>query len=513
MPDRLVIHGADLQEAYSRIVYLRGEFGSATSRSEDAASYVGHPGLKAELENVAGSWRIHREKLLKSLEDIESQIKGTLDTFADVDKKMGDNLRPESAGGQNTTNGGTLHGAPMGGQQQPRTGDVRPQPGPVQSAPASPGPESFPQTAPDAAVVQEPQPSGSGTASVRGPSAQGIDPSAYPPELQALLSKLGALVTSPDFIARYPQFAAGASLGALLPLLLAGGAAASSGRGPRQSASGGQRSATDTVRGLLDGVKQDMSDGHLDTMTAAQARAELDRLLGSADAGPVSDGATGSVTPDSSVIGSEPGDSGAPAGSATAEPPQSDLPAGASAGTTGGGSGPAADFHAGIPMLNENPDALGQVPGPDTSGSDAAVPGTGESAPSTPTRPGDVAAGRSLSAASMDPTAGGSSSAASIDPSAVRAVQPGQAHQSVADPSPSPASDHSSVPMMAPGSMGSVGASSGGGAANAPSQAPSSSSSSGGASTTSSSRSSSEKATEARKSREIEETRTERTSR
>ncbi|MHB1008364.1 MAG: hypothetical protein ACYC1E_03785 [Propionibacteriaceae bacterium] len=501
MAERLVIHGADLQEAYSRIVYLRGEFDSATSRSEDAASHVGHPGLKAELENVAGSWRIHREKLLKSLEDIESQIKGTLDTFGAVDKKMADNLRPEPAvGGQSPTSGGTSQGAPTGGQRQSRTSEVRTQPVPPQSAQASPLAESSTQAAPAGAAVQEPQPSGSGTASGTASSAQGIDPGTYPPELQALVSKLGALVTSPDFIAKYPQFAAGASLGALLPLLLAGGAAAgSAARGTGRSAAGGQQSATDTVRGLLDGVKQDMSDGHLDTMTAAQARAELDRLLGSGEGAPASEGADGSVTPDPSVTDSEPARAGALADSAAADAPTADVPAGRSAGTAGGGSGPAADFHAGNPMLNEDPDALGQAPSSDASGSEAAVPGGGESAPSTPAPPGEV-------------SAGGSSSSASIGQAPVSAVQPGQGTQPATDPRPTAAVGHDSAPMMAPGSMGSVGAS-GGGTSSTPSQAASSSSSTGGPSSTSSSRNSNEKPAEARKSQETEETRTERKSR
>ncbi len=499
MADRLVIHGADLQEAYSRIVFLHGEFDSATSRSNDAASYVGHAGLKSELENVAGSWRIHREKLLKSLEDIESQIKGTLDTFSDVDKKMADNLHPDTQpSGQNGTSGGTSQVAPTAGQQA-GPGDTRTQQVATPSPQASPLAENPVQaTSPAApAAVQDTQSTDSGATSPPAGTPPGIDTSAYPPELQALVSKLGALVTSPDFIAKYPQFAAGAGLGALLPLLLAGAAASRSGSGGvGSSPAGGQQSATQTVRGLLDGVKKDMSDGHLDTMTPAQARAELDRLLGPDKGAPVPDPAGGSIVPDQSTTAPDAAHPDMSADPSPAEAPKSDTTGGSSAGTSGGASTPAPDFRAGSPMLKENPDTVGQVPASSPSGAEAAVTGSAESAASAAPSVGGVSSDGSSSSASNDP---GSVSTAHAAETGI----PGR---------PSTAPSQIPTPMMAPGSMGSVGAGGGGGTSTGPSQPPPSSSPPGGPSSPSSSRHSSEKA-DARKSQETEETRTERNSR
>jgi hypothetical protein len=503
MADRLVIHGADLQEAYSRIVYLHGEFDSATARSDDAASYVGHPGLKSELENVAGSWRIHREKLLKSLEDIESQIKGTLDTFGDVDKKMAENLHSEGApSGQSGTSGGTAQEAPTGGAQSHTSGTGTP-PVAAQPSQASPLAVETVQTTPRQAAVVDTVSTDSGTTSIGASTTQGIDSSAYPPELRSLVSKLSTLVTSPDFIAKYPQFAAGAGLGALLPLLLAGAAASSATSGGLgSSATGGRQSATDTVRGLLGGVKKDMSDGHLDTMTAAQARAELDRLLGPDNGAPTPDGAGGSVAPDQSTTAPEAAHADTPVGPSPAEAPKSETGGGSSSSTSGGASSPAADFRAGSPMLNENPDTVGQVPTSNPSGPEAAVAATPDSALSAAPHEGGV-------------SGNGSSSFASGDQPSLSAAQPGPAAQTGTTGQPSEATSHIATPMMSTGSLGSTGTSGTSGSTAASgttgqtSSAPASSAGSTASSGTSSSRQNSDKDADSRKSAATDETRTE----
>src|SRR5665647_1634716 len=187
MADRLVIHGADLQEAYSRIVYLHGEFDSATARSDDAASYVGHSGLKSELENVAGSWRIHREKLLKSLEDIESQIKGTLDTFGDIDKKMADNLHPDAApSGQSGGSSGTGGTTPPASSSQPSTGSTPATQVPAQQVnqTADTNVQSMPLRTSDSTVTSSEtaaQTTVTNPVSVDGSKVTAVDLSALPP--------------------------------------------------------------------------------------------------------------------------------------------------------------------------------------------------------------------------------------------------------------------------------------------------------------------------------------------
>jgi len=502
MADRLVIHGADLQEAYSRIVYLHGEFDSATARSDDAASYVGHPGLKSELENVAGSWRIHREKLLKSLEDIESQIKGTLDTFGDIDKKMADNLHPDAGpsgqGGGSSSAGGTTPQVPS---SQPSPAVTPATQGSAQQVnqTADNSVQSMPLRTSDPTVTSSEtaaQTTATNPGSVDGSKATGVDLSALPPELQSLVGRLDTLITSPEFVAKYPQFAAGAGLGLLLPLLLASQGSPSGATARGSAGSTATQSPTDAVRGLLDGVKKDMSDGHLDGMTPSQARAELDRLLGPGDGSASTNGdvapqdTTPRATDESPSSGSDAPKADPSAAAAPAQTDAAPTPE-ASSGSAGKASPAGDDIHAGSPMLNANPDAVGQVPASDPA------PGLTTVSDASPT---------SAIATGGTSTGTGSSAPISTDQHAGSGTSFGGATATA----PASSISHDPTPMMSPGSFGSTGTGSAsqGTSSMPPSQATSTISGSGTATSTSA-RPTGDKATESRKSDESDHHRTE----
>lgn len=508
MAERLVIKGDDLLEAYNKIVYLHGEFDAATARSDDAASSVGHPGLKSELENVAGSWRIHRGKILESLADMESQIKGTLDTFGDVDDRMAQNLGGDGGHQAPADPGGGSTPPPS----PPSTPRPQPQPSTREPAPTPAQPAPLVGSAPEA--VARPVPAGRDAQEepdvVEPTWAPGqVDLSDFPPEMRVLLDKVRALTSSPDFIAKYPQFAAGASLGALLPLLLTGRAGHSGGGRDSNGGASESRSARDEVRNLLQGVRKDVADGHLDAMTPGEARAELERLLGGTDADPDTAGA------DTSPGGGDAQALPAREREAAAEPPSKvpdasptpdDSTGAGQPGGSSGGSGSASstptdvpDFREGSPMQNEDPDAVGQVP---------TTPGAGEG-PSAPSGTGPVV---------TDPTGtpGSSSTASTADNfSAPRAStssgapsSPGE--QGRADATEGSAANHIPTPMMSSGSMGgggSAGSTMSSGGSTAGAQGGSTAQPSG--TSTSSSRTSTEKTAETRKAEVAEAARTE----
>lgn len=478
MTEKLVIKGEDLQEAYSRIVTLHGEFDAATSRSDDAASAVGHDGLKAELENVASSWRIHRGKLLESLTDIESQIKGVLDTFGDVDDRMAQNLRGDGPSDSNPPP------APSNSTPPPNSASPAPSaPAPAApqapAAPEAPAPrqESHPSDVPETTPRQTLDPTGTSTDEPGLGDPNHVDITDFPPEMQNLLHKMKDLMSSPDFIARYPQFAAGASLGALLPLVMAGKFADSGVSG------GGLESAREQVRHLLQGVKADAADGHMNVMTASDARAELERLLARADDQVDASAAAGQEG--TADVASDPANP-APVSESPGEAPASEehrpepTPSGSSA-AGGGSTAGNADWRQESPMQNENPASLAQPSADQPSG--------------------------------ISPSGGDTSAAAAVAGSVGNAVtgSVGGA-SSVGEPAAAPSSPaaatHIPTPMMSTGSMtgGGMGQSVGTGSVSQPM---SSTTSSSGGQTSTSSRNSDDKTTTDRRSSTTEDLRAE----
>ncbi len=493
MTEKLVIKGEDLQEAYSRIVTLHGEFDSATSRSDDAASAVGHDGLKSELENVASSWRIHRGKLLESLTDIESQIKGVLDTFGDVDDRMAQNLRGVGSSDSNPQPAPSTS-TPPPGATPPAPSAPAPAAPQAPAAPVAPAPPQERQATdvPETTPTQTSDPSGTSTDEPGLGDPNHVDITDFPPEMQNLLLKMKDLMSSPDFIARYPQFAAGASLGALLPLVMAGKFADSGLNG------GGLESAREQVRKLLRDVHADAVDGHMNVMTASDARAELERLLAGTDDhvdAPAGDVPLPTDQEGSTDVASDPG-TPAPVTDSPAEAPASEEPrpepatSGGSAAGGGFGSGNA-DWRKESPMQNEDPASLAQPSAGQPSGGS---PSVGDASGVAAVAGAGTAA---AVAGSVGNAATGSVGAASF------------VGEPAAAPSSPAAASHIPTPMMSTGSMtgGGMGQSVGTGSVTQPMS--SSASNSGGQTSTSSSRSSEDKATTDRRSSTTEDQRAE----
>ena len=377
MAERLVIAGASLSAAHAQLVRLRGEFESATARADDASESVGHPGLAQELRNVASGWNLHRKKLLDTLQALEGHLKGTIDTFEKVDTDIANNLRPESGPSGSVAPARPGPGSPTSGHRDPRTHGTAPEgeevsvpPSAPSSAPPSPAhahphpqmpdhagspdhphadhsshhPDGFPEDG-----GKEFRPDDHLRSGIRGipesPGSTSLPPytlfpiDSIPPEVRDVAGRLRELVSSPEFAAKYPAFTAGALAGALISLAGASGRSA----GPTASAGSGapispQIRATEAIRAAV----ADSSPAAMDTgaarMSPAEARAALDAKFGDSGARPIPSATAAALTAEHS-------------------------------GVRGGGS--AADPKAGSAMWQENPNAVGVVPGGDGSAAGA----------------------------------------------------------------------------------------------------------------------------------------------
>ncbi len=233
-----------------------------------------------------------------------------------------------------------------------------------------------------------------------------------PPEVRDVAGRLRELVSSPEFAAKYPAFTAGALAGALISLAGASGRSA----GPTASAGSGapispQIRATEAIRAAV----ADSSPAAMDTgaarMSPAEARAALDAKFGDSGARPIPSATAAALTAEHS-------------------------------GVRGGGS--AADPKAGSAMWQENPNAVGVVPGGDGSAAGARPAGGAASdfsAPSGVHRSGGAPAG-GLSAGGVP-----SGQAAPVPPS---------------QPADGTARSASAMPMAAAAAMGPGGPGAGG---------------------------------------------------
>lgn len=137
MVDRLSIRDGDLRSALDAITRIRWDFDSIGGRCDDVSSAVGHDRLGRVLDDFADNWRIRRRRLSEDLQSLESSLRGTLETFGDVDEGMANALRGDG-------------GLPPGYQPAP------PPNAPLDAAPPDWPPDTVPDSPPDAALEAQP---------------------------------------------------------------------------------------------------------------------------------------------------------------------------------------------------------------------------------------------------------------------------------------------------------------------------------------------------------------------
>ena len=180
--DRLRISDEVFSNLTSSLSSARGDLDSAGDVSNGVADAVGHPALRDSLRQFADNWRIHRERLVASMDSLDSDIRGVADTFSSTDKKMGDSLHGSAAGGAGTgspgvgatTTAAASGNGPTHGTAPAQTTHEAPAPAGNQPAPHDVQPIAAANDAP-AAVVSDP----TGTDPALG-AASGDSPVAQP---------------------------------------------------------------------------------------------------------------------------------------------------------------------------------------------------------------------------------------------------------------------------------------------------------------------------------------------
>ena len=101
--DRLVIRDGELRGAITSVRASRNEFAQAITRTDALQQAVGHRRLSEALQAFESRWSVRREKLVATLEVIEKQLQGVLDTFGEWDEASATSLRSASGAAPQAT--------------------------------------------------------------------------------------------------------------------------------------------------------------------------------------------------------------------------------------------------------------------------------------------------------------------------------------------------------------------------------------------------------------------------
>ncbi len=89
----LVVDLALLERTAGDLGVLIGEFGNASGIVSGSSAAVADPGLVSALEDFAGNWRVHREKLLSSMHAVHQMAARSHQAYLTTDSKLASELR------------------------------------------------------------------------------------------------------------------------------------------------------------------------------------------------------------------------------------------------------------------------------------------------------------------------------------------------------------------------------------------------------------------------------------
>lgn len=92
MADLLVDLGL-LEQTAGELGVLIGEFGNASAIVASSSNSVGDPDLVSALEEFASDWRVHREKLLSSMQAAHQMADKSHRAYIETDDKLAQQLR------------------------------------------------------------------------------------------------------------------------------------------------------------------------------------------------------------------------------------------------------------------------------------------------------------------------------------------------------------------------------------------------------------------------------------
>jgi hypothetical protein len=89
----LVVDLALLQRTAGDLDVLIEEFGNASGIVSSSSGAVADPDLVTALEEFAGNWRVHREKLLGSMHAVHQMTTASHQAYVTTDNKLAGELR------------------------------------------------------------------------------------------------------------------------------------------------------------------------------------------------------------------------------------------------------------------------------------------------------------------------------------------------------------------------------------------------------------------------------------
>lgn len=77
----LIVRFDRLRESRSALNRLHDEFHRATERVHDSDGIWGHHAVADAMDDFAGNWKIHREKLLGNMQKVQDMTEACIDAF------------------------------------------------------------------------------------------------------------------------------------------------------------------------------------------------------------------------------------------------------------------------------------------------------------------------------------------------------------------------------------------------------------------------------------------------
>jgi hypothetical protein len=83
-----------LEDTADALEQLRAEFADASQIADDYRGVLGSGEVADAVDDFVGNWRRHREKLINSIESLETMAEDSARTYREVDSELADSVQP-----------------------------------------------------------------------------------------------------------------------------------------------------------------------------------------------------------------------------------------------------------------------------------------------------------------------------------------------------------------------------------------------------------------------------------
>jgi hypothetical protein len=84
-----------LEDTAEALKQLRAEFADASRIADEHRGVLGSGEVADAVDSFAGNWRRHREKLVTSIESLETMAADSAKTYREVDSELADSVQPQ----------------------------------------------------------------------------------------------------------------------------------------------------------------------------------------------------------------------------------------------------------------------------------------------------------------------------------------------------------------------------------------------------------------------------------